>query len=142
MLVALLTGCSSVHHSFMDNAFVGNVDNKDILKKILSTDANNEIAINLLAREYIESLYFGAHHLPETLIISDDYADLLLNDSAFIFEKYKNYINDRAANTYKYYNQLYSDYKTWKTGTFHCSFEEWCDKNNLPYRWVNSYYYE
>ncbi|WP_411545811.1 hypothetical protein QM151_18695 [Klebsiella pneumoniae] len=31
MLVALLTGCSSVHHSFMDNAFVGNVDNKAVV---------------------------------------------------------------------------------------------------------------
>ncbi|XFV43178.1 hypothetical protein AAHX04_15040 [Klebsiella pneumoniae] len=31
MLVALLTGCSSVHHSFMDNALVGNVDNKAVV---------------------------------------------------------------------------------------------------------------
>lgn len=28
MLVVLLTGCGSVHHSFMDKALVGNVDNK------------------------------------------------------------------------------------------------------------------
>lgn len=28
MLVVLLTGCGSVHHSFMDKAFVGTVDNK------------------------------------------------------------------------------------------------------------------
>ncbi|EPL6079634.1 hypothetical protein RFG42_004208 [Klebsiella pneumoniae] len=31
MLVALLTGCSSVHHSFMDYALVGNVDNKAVV---------------------------------------------------------------------------------------------------------------
>ncbi|ELF2682314.1 hypothetical protein ACSGWJ_003019 [Escherichia coli] len=31
MLVVQLTGCGSVHHSFMDKALVGNVDNKAII---------------------------------------------------------------------------------------------------------------
>lgn len=47
MLVVLLTGCGSVHHSFMDKALVGNVDNKAIIV-LFDTGTRNGVKYYLI----------------------------------------------------------------------------------------------
>jgi hypothetical protein len=121
---------------------IGDVSNQKHLKSALETDPSNIEVINLLAQEYVESLYFGAHHLPDCLIVELEYANSLIGESSQFIEQYRGVIDARYIESHQYYLQLYGDYQVWNAGEFQYDFKEWCEKNKKTYHWVKSYYYE
>ena len=121
---------------------IGQVSNQELLKTALLAEPNNRMIISLLAADYVEGLYYGAHHLPDCLIIEQEYANSLIKESSLFFEQHSDLIEIKLIDSHKYYLQLYHDYLVWKTGLFKFSFQEWCEKNNRTYHWVKSFCYD
>ncbi|WP_028112784.1 hypothetical protein [Ferrimonas kyonanensis] len=121
---------------------IGDVCNRDLLKEALLVDPENIVAKNMLAADYIEELYFGAHHLPDTLITDLKTANSTIKESAEFLLKNGNCIEDQLIEGHKYYSRLYKDYEEWFSGNYTYGFCKWCEENNRKYGWVKSYYYK
>lgn len=121
---------------------IGDFNHCDLLKIALETEPNNNIAINLLASDYIDTLYHGAHHLPECLIIDLDTAKSLIFESSEFILKNIDHLDKELVESHRYYCKLYSDYNSWHSGAYSYDFTEWCEKNNREYSWVKSFYYK
>lgn len=121
---------------------IGLIDDRDLLKRALVSEPENITAKNLLVHDYIEELYFGAHHLPEVLITDLETANSVIRESAEFILKNRDVINDRLVEEHQYYSQLYKDYEEWLSGNHDYDFAQWCEKNKRKYGWVQAYYYE
>jgi len=120
----------------------GGVSNRELLKKALSADPENIVAKNMLAADYVEALYFGAHHLPDALITDLQTANSLIKESAAFLLENADCIAEQLIEGHKYYSRLYKDYEAWSSGNYTDDFGKWCEKNKREYSWVKSYYYK
>ena len=120
---------------------IGDIPDRDLLKIVLSTEPNNQTALNLLAADYIEELYFGAHHLPEVLITDLSVAKSVSEELAKLILSNKSLINESLVTKYSYYTRLYEDYEIWLNGQHTYDFAKWCERNKRTYSWVASYKY-
>jgi len=121
---------------------IGDITEEDLLKKALEIDPSNIEAINLLANDYVQALDFGAHHLPESLIVELSYAKRVLSESAEFILRNRDCINESILQGHKYYSFLYSDYETWESEKKEITFSEWCSLNKREYSWVTTVNYE
>ena len=121
---------------------IGDVSNLELLKIAHASEPNNQNVVNLIVHDYIESLYFGAHHLPECLIIDLEYSRNIISESAeFILNNRKN-IKAELIEQHKYYSSLYRDYEIWVSENNGGDFAQWCSKNGRTYSWVTTVYYD
>jgi len=121
---------------------IGDIDSKDLLRAALISDPNNTDVINLLVKNYVEDLYFGAHHLPEALIVDLGYAQELLQESADFISRHRYQVSAQLIEEYKYYSALYSDYAEWESSRGTLDFAAWCTLHKREYTWVTAVYYD
>jgi len=103
---------------------IGDVSNQDHLKAALLSEPSNMIVINLLAADYVEALYFGAHHLPDRLIVELEYANSLIHESALFLEEHQDSVETELVESHEYYVGLYHYYQVWKKDGGQYSFQE------------------
>lgn len=120
---------------------IGDISNEVLLKTVLSIDPAHSQAIELLAQDYVHALDFGAHHLPDALVVDWTYAEGVIQESSQFFGEHADSIDQALIESHQYYLQLYSDYQTWKDGEYSFNFQTWCEKNGRTYHQVKAYYY-
>ena len=120
---------------------IGDISNRELLRRAELTEPENKTVTNLLLADYIQELYFGAHHLPDTLITDIESAKAIIKEASEIIVKNEGIIEKKLVESYKYYSDLYNDYSSWNKGNQACNFSTWCKENKKEYSWVKAYYY-
>lgn len=121
---------------------LGDISNRDLLRTALISEPDNTTVKSLLGANYVYDLYYGAHHLPDSMIGDIAYVTSLINESSDFFDANSQVLHKDLINEHSYYCQLYRDYIMWESGCFDFDFSTWCEKHNRKYSWVKSYYYE
>lgn len=121
---------------------IGDISNLELLKTALKSEPNNREVVNLIVHDYVENLYFGAHHLPQGLIMELSEAKNTLKESAEFILKNRSIIRDDLIENHKYYSDLYRDYEDWKNEVSELDFSQWCTTKRRKYSWVTTVYYD
>ena len=127
-----------------------NIDNieyynsEDILIRANSIDPSDIKTVILLVNVYMNSLWFGSHHLPEYILIEDKVVNSLLEKLKLLLDRYKDKIDNIKfiLEDMKYYDDLYKSWFKYKSENVNITFVEWCENNRKTYSWVKSYYYD
>jgi hypothetical protein len=131
-------------HGFSKEIYnsIGDLSSEELLKTAHDSDPLHIGIINQLACNYVDDLYFGAHHLPDALIIELEHAKKILRESAEFIIKNRPLIHEDLVEEHRYYSALYQDYADWEIEDNGETFSDWCTSKGRSYHWVTRVYYE
>jgi len=121
---------------------IGDISHRELLNIALESEPKNIDIINQLVSDYVYELYFGAHHLPEVLIVELDYAQGIIKECAEFILKNQNCVREDIVEEHKYYSNLYQDYADWKNKSHGIDFSSWCNLNRKSYSWIAAVFYD
>ena len=121
---------------------IGDISNRELLQVALESEPSNVGVINQLVYDYVDELYFGAHHLPDGLIVELERAQKTIKESAEFILKNCEHVREELIDEHKYYSGLYQDYADWKSELHGGNFSDWCASNGKSYSWVTMVSYE
>lgn len=105
---------------------------REIYRKVLEIDPLHVEAFNLLVGEYIRYLDYGAHHLPDSLIINLSDAQKNLRECAQIILASQHRVSPTLLEKYKHLSSLYGHYERWSLSCRNMDFADWCKMHNVP----------
>lgn len=120
--------------------YFGDISPRNLLKKALELDTNNVEVLSELMAEYISELEYGAHHLPDTIVLDLAYINQTISECSAFILKNRKHIDPQALDVFKYYSRLCRDYSEWTRETNELDFLAWCIQHDKKYHWVNSDY--
>jgi len=126
--------CKEIYHSF------GDVSTRYLLKTALETDTFNKAIIAELMSDFIGELEYGAHHLPQTIVLNLTLVNQTIMECSTFILKYGIYIDNQVIDIFKYYSILYKDYSVWDDEITNLDFLSWCILHDKKYYWVNPDY--
>lgn len=122
------------------NEAFGDISPQDLLKTALELGTDNKEVVLELMTEYISELEYGAHHLPNTIVLDLAIINQTISECSAFILKNRKYIDAQAIEVFKYYSRLFSDYSEWGKETTNLDFLSWCIKHDKKYHWVNPDY--
>jgi hypothetical protein len=120
--------------------FFGDVSTRELLKTALESDTDNKEMIAELISDFISEFEFGAHHLPENIVLDLSLINKSISECSAFILKYRKQIDSKTVESFKYYSKLYKDYSEWDEEVTKLSFLSWCIHHDKKYHWVNPDY--
>ena len=118
----------------------GDVSTRELLKTALETEADNKDVIVELVSDFISELEYGAHHLPENIVLDLALINQTIGECSAFILKHRNNIDNQLVDVFQYYSRLYNDYSEWDKELTKFDFLSWCIHHDKKYYWVNPDY--
>ncbi len=112
----------------------------DILKKAYEHPECDQKTVDLYFNEQVEWLYWGAHHFPDSCIISrESYRETVKTAEKILSEKT---VAPALIEEFSYYVGLYELFYEWSDSGRKGDFEELCEKSGHKFHAVKAFYYK
>lgn len=118
----------------------GDVSTRELLKTALESEAENKDIIVELMSDFISELEYGAHHLPENIVLDLALINQTISECSAFILKHRKLIDNQVIDVFQYYSRLYKEYSEWEKEMTKLDFLSWCIHHDKKYYWVNSDY--